>query len=115
MYELKLKDIRKSRGMNQKELAKALNSTQRVISSYETGDSQIPLSVAFEIAKVLGCSVDELAGGRPSTAARAEHVTIDVRDLNRAGIDKVQAYADDLDASGRYDKKSYPVSAGMSA
>lgn len=57
-----LSRIRAIRNMSQIELAQAINSTQRAVSSYETGECYPPLTVVTETAKVLKCSVDELLG-----------------------------------------------------
>lgn len=62
MYELKLKEIRKAKGLTQGELAKMVGLTLRVISSYERGETEVPLYVAFDICDALGCTVNELAG-----------------------------------------------------
>ena len=59
-----LSRIRLSRGMNQIQLAEAIRSTQRAISSYETGECYPPLPVVTALAKILKCSVDELLGAR---------------------------------------------------
>ena len=59
---LKLRQLRESMGFTQKELATAIGSTLRKISSWENMEVRIPLSDAAKIADVFDCSLDELAG-----------------------------------------------------
>lgn len=62
MYDLRLRHFRKIKGWNQKELADRIGSTLRIISSYERGETEVPLSVAVKLCEALGCTLDELAG-----------------------------------------------------
>ena len=57
LYQVRLK-----RGISQIELAKLSNTTQRAISSYETGSSHPPIPVVTKLAQALKCSADELLG-----------------------------------------------------
>lgn len=49
----KLKDIRESLSMSQKELAKEVGINHRTISSYETGARSLPVETAKKISEVL--------------------------------------------------------------
>ena len=60
--ELKLKQLRKAKGLTQEQLGDKLSITKRVMGAYERQETPIPLEVAYEIALILGCSIDELAG-----------------------------------------------------
>lgn len=51
-YMNKLKDIRESLSMSQKELAKEVGVNYRTISSYETGAREMPVKVAKKIGEV---------------------------------------------------------------
>lgn len=62
MYDLQLKRIRKSRHLTQGELAGLIGSTLRKISSYERGETELPLSVAVDLCAALDCTLDELSG-----------------------------------------------------
>lgn len=61
-FGARLVDARKARGMTQVQLATAIHSTQRAISSYENDVSYPPAPVLGEIARVLAVSTDELLG-----------------------------------------------------
>lgn len=62
MFDLQLKRIRKERGLTQDQLAKRIGTTLRVISSYERGETELPLSIAVQLCTALDCTLDELAG-----------------------------------------------------
>jgi transcriptional regulator with XRE-family HTH domain len=58
--------LRTQRGFTQMELAKALGTTQRVISYYETKGELPPPDFLVELVRSLGASADELLGLKPS-------------------------------------------------
>lgn len=58
MNQLKL--IREKKFITQVDLAKKLGVTQGAISSWESGRNGSSMKRAFELARVLGCSVEEL-------------------------------------------------------
>ncbi len=62
MMARRLAEVRKKKGMNQFELAKAMGCTQGLISKYEAGQANIQLSTLMDICDVLGCSLDYLLG-----------------------------------------------------
>ena len=59
---MRIKEIRKARGMTAAELAKAVNTTPVSISRYETGKRKPNIFKAAEIAKALDVTIDELIG-----------------------------------------------------
>ena len=59
-YKVKLKEIRKSKGLNQTELAKELDTIQQVVSDYENGVRTPSLDRLVELAQILDVSLDEL-------------------------------------------------------
>lgn len=59
---LKMKQIRVGLGLGQKEVAARLNMPVRRYGSYERGERTLSLDVAYRIADVFGCTLDELAG-----------------------------------------------------
>ena len=57
--------LRKSMGLSQKGLAEKLNTTQKVVSDYETGKSKPPIERLPDIAKTLNVTVDILLEVKP--------------------------------------------------
>lgn len=68
-YQLMLRKIRKTKRMTQNELAKAIGSTDRIIGSWERGETDISLEDAFSVCLVLGCTRTTFADGMAKTAA----------------------------------------------
>lgn len=62
IYLQRLKEIRKERKMTQAVLAKKLNTTNSVISRYESGKTFILTSFLIEYAKIFNVSTDYLLG-----------------------------------------------------
>ena len=76
----RLARIRKARGLSQRELARRLDATQRVVAYYEGQTEHAPAHMLSDLARVLAVSVDQLLGAKP---VRSEPVDIDVRLLRR--------------------------------
>lgn len=57
-----LKELRKSKGMTQKEVAHDLNITDRTYGHYETGKREPSIDMLIEIAKYYNISIDVLVG-----------------------------------------------------
>ena len=64
----RLETLRKARGLTQLQVAKALETTQRTVSYYETQGGSPPAYVVVALAKLLHVSADELLGLKPSKA-----------------------------------------------
>lgn len=56
----RLEEIRKQRGMNQEELAKALEVSRQTIGSLENGRYNPSILLAFKIARFFGLSIEEI-------------------------------------------------------
>jgi phage repressor protein C with HTH and peptisase S24 domain len=65
----KLRSLRESRGLTQKQVAKALGVTEVSVSRYESQDQRLTLPLLQQLARVLRCSVAEIAGEKPAAAA----------------------------------------------
>lgn len=59
---MRLKELRKKRGISQIRLALDLNTTQNSISRYETGERQADYDMLIAIADYFGVSIDYLLG-----------------------------------------------------
>lgn len=60
--ELKLREIRRERGLTQEQLSKASKVNRISIARYETGVTSPALEIAQKLAAALGVTVDELIG-----------------------------------------------------
>ena len=60
---LNIREKRKSKGISQKEFAKALNVDQTAVSMWETGKAMPKADKLPGIAKMLDCSIEELLEG----------------------------------------------------
>ena len=59
---MRLKEIRKSKGLSQLKLAMDLNTNQNTISRYETGEREPSINELIKIADYFNISVDYLLG-----------------------------------------------------
>ena len=59
---MRLKELRKKKGMSQLRLATDLNTTQNTISRYETGEREPGIDELIKIADYFNVSVDYLVG-----------------------------------------------------
>jgi len=66
----RLAELRKRAGYTQQELAEAVQTTQRMVSYYETQAEPPPSMLLPELARVLGVSVDQLLGLAPLKKSR---------------------------------------------
>lgn len=57
---MRLKELRKARGLSQLRLATDLNTTQNTISRYETGEREPGIAELIKIADYFNVSVDYL-------------------------------------------------------
>lgn len=62
MYGQRIKELRTENGLTQKQLADALNSTQRNISKYELELLDLSTELIIRICKFFGVSADYLLG-----------------------------------------------------
>ena len=60
MQTLKLKELRNAKGLSQQQLADKLNKDRSVISRYESGELDMPVSVLYEIAQILKVPINKL-------------------------------------------------------
>ena len=59
---VRLKELRKKKGVSQLKLATDLNTTQNTISRYETGEREPGINELIKIADYFNVSVDYLIG-----------------------------------------------------
>lgn len=56
----RLEEIRKTRGLRQEELARALSVSRQTISSLEKGRYNPSILLAFKIARYFGLTIEEI-------------------------------------------------------
>ena len=56
----RIEEIRKARGMNQEELAKALGVSRQTISSLENGRYNPSVELAYKLSKYFGMAIEEV-------------------------------------------------------
>lgn len=61
MYR-RFRDMREDADLSRRELAEKLNMPQTTYTRYETGQREIPLSIAIKLADFYKVSLDYLAG-----------------------------------------------------
>ena len=59
-YPMRLKEIRKARGISQVKMAMDLNVSQNTVSRYETGEREADYAMLIRIADYFGVSIDYL-------------------------------------------------------
>lgn len=62
----KIKNLREATGKTQKEIASYFNINISTVAKWETGESLPRADKLPELAKILGCTVDELLRGEAS-------------------------------------------------
>jgi len=63
----RLAALRKSRGLSQQQLAKAVGLSQQIIASYETGERHIPVWRLLTLSEALGAVPEELLSDATAT------------------------------------------------
>ncbi|MBQ6873104.1 MAG: helix-turn-helix transcriptional regulator [Clostridia bacterium] len=61
-YQQRIRDLRTDHDLTQKEVAEALNTSQRVYSRYETGFSEMPIRHLITLCKYYNVSADYILG-----------------------------------------------------
>ncbi len=56
----RLEELRRARGLNQEELARALRVSRQTIGSLENGRYNPSITLAFRIARYFGLSIEEV-------------------------------------------------------
>ncbi len=82
MYDFgtRLRELRRQRGLTQKDLAAKINKSIAAISSYETGAQMPPGDVLKSIAYALNTSADYLLDIDKSNAITLKNLTIEQQD-----------------------------------
>lgn len=65
---MNIKTLRKNAGFSQKELAEIIKSSNSAIAMWEAGTRNPRTDKLPELAKALGCSIDDLFGNKDKSA-----------------------------------------------
>ena len=89
-HKLKLKELRKLAGYSSmRSVAEAIGVPTSTYASWECETRALPLDKAIELAELLGCTLDELAGREPVRKVGYYMLELDAEDAA-----KVEEYAD---------------------
>lgn len=58
----KIRELRESKNLTQKEVAQALNCSQQVYSNYELGQRDLPTKILISLSRFYGVSTDYILG-----------------------------------------------------
>lgn len=58
--DLRIRDIRKEKGMTQQQISDYLMCDQSLYSKYERGEREVPLEIMVKLAKLFETSIDYL-------------------------------------------------------
>ena len=89
MFDERLKELRKSLGINQIEFGKRLNVTKQCISNWENNNIMPSIDMLIRISKTFSVSADYLLG-------LDDQRTLNVSGLSAEQFFHLQAIADDL-------------------
>lgn len=89
---MRVKELRKRARLRQKDVALALGLDRTLIVKWESGGSSPRADVLPDLARVLGCTIDELYG-LPASAPGCEDARLQV---NLSDLDEVTRKLDEL-------------------
>lgn len=82
---LRLKEIRKERGLKGVQMAARMGVSQPNYSAWENGKTSFTLEQACQLADILHCTLDELAGRKMSLEPQVESIANEWRSMNGDG------------------------------
>lgn len=122
---IRLKELRRLKGINQDEVASAIGLSRAAYTNLENGKRETNFTTLVTLADFFGVTVDYLLGREEKTVPAdggedVKSVFPEVfikayQELNDEGREKVIEYATDLAASGRYRKKADKHEMGKAA
>jgi len=113
----RIKEVRKSKGITQKELAAKLGVTPQAVSQFERSDpDRFTIATLQNIATALECKVDDLIskGSSPEigyyfesekigkNSSKITKIVIDLSAVNRMGADALENYIDLIMSNEKY-------------
>ena len=96
----RLANIRKEKGLSQKELAQKINVSWRILSDYERGKARLNDKIIYKIAIALNISADEILGIKgihnKSTSLKIMRRVKKLKELSPLTQKKILSILDDL-------------------
>lgn len=68
-YNLKLRELREAKGLNQRRVAAELGITPSAVAQWELGQKNPTMRNLIALADLLGCTTDQLLGRDGQTSA----------------------------------------------
>lgn len=68
-YNLKLRELREAKGLNQRRVAAELGITPSAVAQWELGQKNPTMRNLIALADLLGCTTDQLLGRDRQTSA----------------------------------------------
>ena len=109
---MRLKELRLSRSLYQKDIASFLGIDRTTYVKYENGTSEPPIDTLLRLCEYYHVSMDDLLGTNTSDgiheslSPHEQEIVNIMRQLNAEGQSKLLDYADDLVSTGKYIKES---------
>ena len=103
---LKLREIRKARGMKGTQIAARMGVSQPNYSAWENGKTSFTLEQACQLADILRCTLDELAGRKTSIEPQVAKIADEWRSMNRIGQEALEKASQAFAALPDYRKRS---------
>lgn len=106
--DLRLKLLRKARGLSQDDMAAALGIKTSRYGAWERRERKMSLEQAYDVTEILGCTLDELVGREPIhsyTDARQQLINDAFENSNDAGRDYLASSAEAVLSIPKYSEK----------
>ena len=99
---MKLRELRKEKGMSMKELGEALGCSESTISLYETGKREPDYETLLKLGEYLDCSIDYLLGKKSDPSPKAEVSDDDIKFALFGGAKVTDAQFEEVKRFARY-------------
>ena len=109
--QTRLREIRKSRRLTGTQLADRMGVSQSTVSDWENGKTIFNLEQACQLADILHCTLDELAGRKTSIEPQIAKIADEWRSMNSIGQEALEKAAQAFAALPDYRKRADQVQA----
>lgn len=107
---MRLKEIRKKKGLTQRQVADYIGCAPSVYSRYETGDREPSIDILIQLSRYLNVTIDYMVGNEPPSDDGLTDYEISLLSAARAADDRAREDALQMLLSHRVDiKKEAPA------